>query len=117
MKINKMYLFLIQTTSSSGKSQPSPVEHNSSPGNPKTPWNLACLRPAPPSYTLKNFGKSDSTDPCRSPRICSMFYIIRNIFLPKTPNLNKFVIGAILFKFRYNFFSFLQMNVNLKMML
>lgn len=47
------------------------IEHCSYPGI-KTPWSLASLRPAPPLYSLKNFGKIDTTtDTSRSPRSCS----------------------------------------------
>lgn len=47
------------------------MEHCSSPGI-KTPWNLASLRPAPPLYCLKNFGKIDiTTDTSRPPRSCN----------------------------------------------
>ncbi|XP_043284271.1 rho guanine nucleotide exchange factor 7 isoform X2 [Venturia canescens] len=52
---------------SNGKSHQSGVEHCSSPGI-KTPWSLASLRPAPPLYSLKIYGKSDSAESVRSPR-------------------------------------------------
>ncbi|XP_033232104.1 rho guanine nucleotide exchange factor 7-like [Belonocnema kinseyi] len=46
------------------------VEIGLSPGI-KTPWSLASLRPAPPIYTIKSFGKSDSTESCRSTKLCN----------------------------------------------
>lgn len=47
------------------------MEHCISPGI-KTPWSLASLRPAPPIYSLKSFGKIDSTtDTSRPSRLCS----------------------------------------------
>lgn len=52
-----------------GKHQRPTIEHCSSPGI-KTLWNLASLRPAPPLYSLKNFGKID-TDTSRLPRSCN----------------------------------------------
>ncbi|XP_015595226.1 rho guanine nucleotide exchange factor 7 isoform X2 [Cephus cinctus] len=52
------------------KNQQLPVEHCSSPGI-KIPWSLASLRPAPPLYSLKSFSKTDSTDACRTTRICN----------------------------------------------
>lgn len=39
-----------------GKRQRSAADHCLSPGI-KTPWSIASLRPAPPLYTLKTFGK------------------------------------------------------------
>ncbi|XP_018060250.1 PREDICTED: rho guanine nucleotide exchange factor 7-like isoform X3 [Atta colombica] len=54
-----------------GKHQRSAMEHCTSPGI-KTPWSIASLRPAPPLYSLKNFGKLDTTtDTSRSPRLCN----------------------------------------------
>ncbi|XP_011147401.1 rho guanine nucleotide exchange factor 7 [Harpegnathos saltator] len=47
------------------------IEHCTSPGI-KTPWSLASLRPAPPLYSLKNFGKIDTTtDTSRPLRSCN----------------------------------------------
>ncbi|XP_012234850.1 rho guanine nucleotide exchange factor 7 isoform X2 [Linepithema humile] len=54
-----------------GKHQRPTMEHCMSPGI-KTPWSLASLRPAPPIYSLKSFGKIDSTtDTSRPPRSCN----------------------------------------------
>ncbi|XP_018407269.1 PREDICTED: rho guanine nucleotide exchange factor 7 isoform X2 [Cyphomyrmex costatus] len=54
-----------------GKHQRPAMEHCTSPGI-KTPWSIASLRPAPPLYSLKNFGKLDTTtDTSRSPRSCN----------------------------------------------
>lgn len=54
-----------------GKHQRPTVEHCSSP-EIKIPWSLASLRPAPPLYSFKNFGKIDTTtDTSRPPRSCS----------------------------------------------
>lgn len=58
-----------------GKHQRPTMEHCMSPGI-KTPWSLASLRPAPPIYTLKSFGKIDpTTDMSRPPRSCSKRFI------------------------------------------
>lgn len=58
-----------------GKQQRPAMEHCSSPGI-KTPWNLASLRPASPLYSLKTFGKVDTTaDTSRTPRSCSKLYL------------------------------------------
>jgi len=55
------------------------MEHCTSPGI-KTPWSIASLRPAPPLYSLKNFGKLDTTtDTSRSPRLCSKITLVLNI--------------------------------------
>lgn len=60
-----------QTSSLNGKNQRQIVEHFMSPGI-KTPWSLASLRPAPPIYSTKNFGKVDTTtDTSRLPRSCN----------------------------------------------
>ncbi|GAB1864499.1 Rho guanine nucleotide exchange factor 7 isoform X2 [Camponotus japonicus] len=54
-----------------GKHQRPIMEHCTSPGI-KTPWSLASLRPAPPLYSLKNFGKIDTTtDTSRLQRSCN----------------------------------------------
>ncbi|RLU20844.1 hypothetical protein DMN91_007458 [Ooceraea biroi] len=54
-----------------GKLQRPAVEPCTPPGI-KTPWSLASLRPAPPLYSLKNFGKIDTTtDTSRIPRSCN----------------------------------------------
>ncbi|XP_051155369.1 rho guanine nucleotide exchange factor 7 isoform X1 [Leptopilina boulardi] len=37
----------------------------------KTPWSLASLRPAPPIYTIKPFGKSDSSENSWSTKLCN----------------------------------------------
>lgn len=37
----------------------------------KTPWSLASLRPAPPIYTIKPFGKSESSENSWSTKLCS----------------------------------------------
>ncbi|KAK0158126.1 hypothetical protein PV328_009167 [Microctonus aethiopoides] len=50
-----------------GKIPQMPPERGSSPGT-KVPWSLACLRPAPPTYSLKTNNKSDLTDFSRSSR-------------------------------------------------
>lgn len=53
-----------------GKHQ-QPMGHCTSPGI-KTPWSLASLRPAPPIYSLKSFGKIDTTtDTSRPQRSCN----------------------------------------------
>ena len=55
------------------------MEHCTSPGI-KTPWSIASLRPAPPLYSLKNFGKLDTTtDTSRSPRSCSKIALVLSI--------------------------------------
>lgn len=70
---------MMQPTNSqtNGKHQRPAVEPCTSPGI-KAPWSLASLRPAPPLYSLKNFGKLDTTtDTSRTPRSCSkicLFY-------------------------------------------
>lgn len=57
-----------------GKHQ-QPMGHCTSPGI-KTPWSLASLRPAPPIYSLKSFGKIDTTtDTSRPQRSCSKIYL------------------------------------------
>ncbi|KAG7201529.1 hypothetical protein KM043_004281 [Ampulex compressa] len=54
-----------------GKNQRSVVEYCSS-GGVKIPWSIASLRPAPPLYSLKTFGKTDTTpDTSRAPRSCN----------------------------------------------
>lgn len=48
-----------------------PAEHCSSPGI-KVPWSIASLRPAPPVYSFKSFGKTDAaSDISRAPRSCN----------------------------------------------
>lgn len=59
-----------------GKHQRSAMEHCTSPGI-KIPWSIASLRPAPPLYSLKNFGKIDTADTSRPLRSCSK--IVLNI--------------------------------------
>lgn len=81
---------LQQTTNqTNGKNQRSAAEHCTSPGI-KTPWSLASLRPAPPMYSLKNFGKIDTTtDTSRLPRSCSKIYLALDKYL-RMINLSAF---------------------------
>ncbi|KAL6443281.1 hypothetical protein ACFW04_002882 [Cataglyphis niger] len=59
------------TNQLNGKHQRPIMEHCTSPGI-KTPWSLASLRPAPPLYSLKSFGKIDTTtDTSRLQRSCN----------------------------------------------
>lgn len=55
-----------------GKQQRMGVENYHPPGI-KIPWSIASLRPAPPLYSCKGFGKADLLDSGNSMRICSKF--------------------------------------------